>query len=165
MGIEIERKFLVTSEDWRGQTLVCHHIKDYLIVRFDMGKARIRICNDQATLTIKGNRTGVSRSEFQFDLSADQARDMISEFSTAPSLEKRRHDIQFSGLLWQVDEYLGALSGLVTCDVELPHEMHDFPHPLWAGRDITHDSRYSSARLARAMHVDGFVLADFLTRS
>ncbi|WP_169308877.1 CYTH domain-containing protein [Paracoccus gahaiensis] len=163
MGIEIERKFLVTSGDWRGQTLGCHHIKDYLVARFDTGKARIRVFDDQATLTIKGNRTGVSRSEFHFDLSRDQARDMIAEFSTAPILEKRRHDIQFSGLLWQVDEYLGALSGLVTCDVELPHEHHDFSRPLWAGRDITHDSRYSSAQLARAMHADGFVLADFLT--
>lgn len=165
MSIEIERKFLVTSEDWRGQTMGCHHIKDYLVARFDTGKARIRVCNDQATLTIKGNRTGVSRSEFHFDLSPDQAADMIGEFASAPSLEKRRHDIQFSALLWQVDEYLGALSGLVTCDVELPHERHQFPCPSWAGRDITHDSRYSSAQLARATHADGFVLADFLTRS
>lgn len=165
MSIEIERKFLVTSDAWRDQTLGCHYIKDYLVARFETGKARIRVCDDQATLTIKGNRTGVSRSEFHFDLPPDQAADMISEFPSAPSLEKRRHDIQFCGLLWQVDEYLGALAGLVTCDVELPHEHHEFPRPSWAGRDITHDSRYSSAQLTRAMHADGFVLADFLIRS
>ncbi len=160
MSIEIERKFLVTSDAWRDQTLGCHHIKDYLVARFETGKARIRVCDDQATLTIKGNRTGFPAASF-ISICHPTSGDMISEFPSAPSLEKRRHDIQFCGLLWQVDEYLGALAGLVTCDVELPHERHEFPRPSWAGRDITHDSRYSSAQLTRAMHADGFVLADF----
>lgn len=163
MAIEIERKFLVLGDDWRGQVSRSHLIKDYLIARFETGKARIRDCDGKATLTVKGNRTGVSRSEFHFDLSPDQARDMIAELPSSPGLEKRRHEVLFAGLLWEVDEYFGPLSGLVTCDVELPHEQHDFCRPSWAGPEITHDSRYSSAQLARAMHADGFELTEFLT--
>ncbi|WP_405401220.1 CYTH domain-containing protein [Paracoccus sp. Ld10] len=160
MGIEIERKFLVATDAWRDLVSTTHHISDHLIARFDLGKARIRICDGSATLTIKGNRTGVSRSEYHFDLAPDDAAAMIAEFSTAPALEKRRHDVCLAGLVWQVDEYMGPLEGLVTCDVELPHEVHDLARPAWAVRDITHDSRYGSAQLARAMHADGVIPAD-----
>ncbi|WP_410218023.1 CYTH domain-containing protein [Paracoccus sp. (in: a-proteobacteria)] len=155
MAVEIERKFLVLCDAWRDQTIACHHIRDHLIARFESGKARIRICDDTATLTLKGNRKGVSRSEFHVSLSHAEAAAMIDEFAGTPAIEKRRYDVPFQGLTWQVDEYLGRLSGLVTSDVELPSENHCFTCPTWAGSDITHDTRYSSGTLARLVQGGG----------
>ncbi|TGN51045.1 CYTH domain-containing protein [Paracoccus liaowanqingii] len=165
MSIEIERKFLVIDRAWRRATSGSCHIRDHLVARFDMGKARIRICDGAATLTLKGNRTGVSRSEFHFEMDLGDADAIIAEFSIAPPIEKRRHDVPFAGLIWQVDEYLGALAGLVTCDVELAHEDHEFLRPTWAGRDITHDSRYSSGPLARMIEAETAGLNDLLAAS
>lgn len=151
MATEIERKFIVKSDDWRRAVRDRMHIIDRLIARFDKGKARIRICGPVATLTVKGNRRGYVRSEFLLPLSMADALSMVAEFSAGPALEKYRHEVSVAETIWQVDEYVGALSGLVTADVELPRE--DFPLviPSWAGRDITADRRYGSAALAERL--------------
>ncbi len=121
MAVEIERKFLVVNETWRSQSLKRRSISDHLIARFENenGKARIRICDGAAMLTIKGPRRGYSRNEFHVDLTEADAQSMIAEFASEPALVKTRHDIEHAGLVWQVDEYNGALEGLVTCEVEL----------------------------------------------
>lgn len=148
MALEIERKFLVIGDSWRSEVTETLHITDHLIARFEMGKARIRLCNDGATLTFKGQRRGIARSEYHIDLAAEEAQAMIAEFALAPALEKRRHEVQANGLVWQVDEFGGKLQGLVTADVELPDEKHHLALPAWVGREITLDRNYSSSTLA-----------------
>lgn len=151
MAVEIERKFLVTSGVWRTRAGRGLHIADYLIAHFETGKARIRVCEDTAVLTFKGRRKGFSRSEYHMPLPAEEADAMVAEFATGPALEKLRYEIDVSGVTWQVDEYQGALSGLVTADVELPGEGYALTMPEWAGAEITHDPRYSSGTLAAAL--------------
>jgi CYTH domain-containing protein len=41
---------------------------------------------------------------------------------SAPALEKFRHALEVEGLIWQVDEYSGGLTGFVTVDVKLPSD-------------------------------------------
>jgi adenylate cyclase len=148
VALEIERKFLVVGYGWRGKARTTLTITDHLIARFEMGKARIRMCNNAATLTFKGQRNGISRSEYHIDLSLDEAQAMVAEFAVTPPLEKRRHEVEAHGLVWQVDEFGGPLSGLVTADVELPSEQHELLVPEWVGREITLDRTYSSGTLA-----------------
>lgn len=162
MAIEIERKFLVINEDWRPAAVSSRHIADHLIARFDAGKARIRVCNNASTLTFKGLRRGIARSEYHIELSADDARDMIAEFSTSPALEKHRFEVEHDGLIWQVDEFGGPLAGLVTVDVELPSRDHSIVPPSWTGAEITGDPRFSSGRLALAIKQEGDLLKDVL---
>ncbi|MBM3604171.1 MAG: adenylate cyclase [Alphaproteobacteria bacterium] len=147
MAVEIERKFLVTEATWRRDVNASHHITDHLIARFETGKARIRMCDGTALLTFKGNRNGLSRSEYHLHLDPAEAANMIKDFASSPALQKWRHEVDVDGLTWQVDEYLGVLTGLVTADVELPHEQHALVQPFWAGPEITHDRRYSSSTL------------------
>jgi adenylate cyclase len=148
VALEIERKFLVIGDGWREQARTTLSITDHLIARFEMGKARIRMCNNAATLTFKGKRRGISRSEYHIDLSPDEAEAMIADFSVAPPLQKRRHEVEANGLVWQVDEFGGSLTGLVTADVELPSEQHELVLPSWVDREITLDRTYSSSTLA-----------------
>ncbi|MQY46520.1 CYTH domain-containing protein [Rhizobiales bacterium RZME27] len=150
MAVEIERKFLVVDNSWRSQSLKRRSISDHLIARFENenGKARVRICDGAAMLTIKGPRRGFSRNEFHVDLKEEDAQSMVAEFASGPALSKTRHDIEHGGLVWQVDEFGGHLEGLVTCEVELPSENYSFEKPLWAGSEITGDTRYSSSTLA-----------------
>ena len=151
MPTEIERKFLIRSNDWEPHVMRTLHILDYLVARFDTGKARIRICGEEAILTFKGQKTGVRRGEYHLPLEKEQARVMIDEFVVSDAVEKNRHEVEVAGVVWQVDEYLGALSGFVTADVELPHEDHRLGLPAWAGPEITNDARFGSSALTAAL--------------
>ncbi|SFB59188.1 CYTH domain-containing protein [Rhizobium sp. NFR07] len=150
MALEVERKYLVVNDTWRGEAAASRHIEDHLIARFEGGKARVRLCEDQPTLTLKGERHGAARSEYHVSLTSDDAQGIISEFAKGPGLEKLRHEVKVGEHLWQVDEYLGPLLGLVTAEIELGAESEDFDIPEWTGREITGDTRLSSAVLAEA---------------
>lgn len=164
MALEIERKFLVVSDAWRRPDLAYRHIIDHLIARFEAegGKARVRLCDDVALLTIKGPRRGYSRSEFHIPLDWQEAEIMVGELSRGAAIEKRRYEVYSNGLVWQVDEYLGALAGLVTCDVELISEGQPLMPPDWVGPDITGDSRFSSATLSELLETQDQSRIDML---
>ena len=151
LGLEIERKFLVVTETWRTDVVRSLHIEDHLIADFPKGKARIRICAGTATLTLKGNRAGIRRSEFNLPLTLADAAAMAHVFSDVQPLAKRRHEVKVASLVWQVDEYLGPLAGLVTADAELPEKDHPLVLPPWAGPEITADARFCSRALAGAI--------------
>jgi adenylate cyclase len=153
LALEIERKFLVKDYSWRASVTRSRHIEDHLIAKFENGKARIRVCESEITLTIKGPRRGFSRREYHVALSEDDGRSMIKDFAKGPGLEKMRHDVLIGDLLWQVDEYLGHLRGLVTADVELANEEQSFIEPSWVGMEITGDTRFSSSVLAKAVEL------------
>lgn len=154
MATEIERKFLVAAETWRSRVIRSHHLSDYLIAAFSAGKVRLRRCNGDHSLTLKGRRVGVSRSEYVLPVTTEDAEAMIAEFAVGPPIEKIRHDVTVGDLVWQVDEYAGPLAGLVTADVELPNLAHPLAIPAWAGQEITGDPRYASGHLAQ-MVFDG----------
>jgi adenylate cyclase len=50
----------------------------------------------------------------------------------------------------EIDEYAGALDGLVVAEVEFPDEeaAHGFEPPAWFGRELTDDWRYANRSLA-----------------
>lgn len=73
---------------------------------------------------------------------------MIDELGQGVPVMKRRNEVSMDGLVWQIHEYLGKLSGLVTCDVELPSEDYSLSKPRWAGADITANATFSSSTLA-----------------
>ena len=160
MFVEIERKFLIKSDAWKSGIKRTSHITDHLIAKFDAGKARIRICDSVATLTLKGQKRGLKRKEYHITLKDHVARGLIEEFSTAPAIEKNRHEVSVAGMIWQVDEYLGSLAGFVTADVELPSENHALVLPDWAGREVTHDRRFGASALTDAASRGPAALAD-----
>lgn len=160
MAVEIERKFLVVGEGWREHVNASREIEDYLIASFEGGKARVRLCDGDPVLTIKGPRKGSSRSEYHLPLSPSDANAMIADFANGPGLRKIRHDVIFGGLTWQIDEFRSPIDGLFTADVELPDESHPVEMPDWAGLEITGDSRFSSSVLASATEQLGQVLLD-----
>ena len=52
--MEIERKYLVTSNSYKQMAVAHHHICQGYISREKTGTVRIRITDDKAYLTIKG---------------------------------------------------------------------------------------------------------------
>jgi len=63
-------------------------------------------------------------------------------------IDKRRHLVRHAGLVWEVDEFLGANAGLVVAEVELEHADQAIDLPDWAGAEVTDQVRYYNLALA-----------------
>ena len=146
MGVEIERKFLVLNSKWRQLGDPVHYAQGYLVAD-GTRTVRVRIAGEEAFLTIKGASNGMSRSEFEYRVPVDEARELL-RLSATPVIEKFRTKILYHGKIWEVDEFEGANKGLVIAEIELVSENEDFDLPSWIGEEVTGDLRYYNSRLA-----------------
>jgi len=149
MGVEIERRFLVTDASWRSEALHRQHLVQGYLAREDGVSVRLRLNGAGARLTIKGPG-GVCRPEFEYAIPPAEAKEMIATLCAGRRLGKTRHIVPHGGLRWEVDVFEGALAGLVIAEVELPAPDHPVALPPWVGREITGDRRYANAALASA---------------
>lgn len=148
MGIEIEKKFLVTRLP-AGLAEGVDICQGYLLNSPDR-VVRIRIKGEEGFLTIKG-RTGVAsvRHEFEYAISVADARQMLDRFCEKPFVEKCRHTHFHQGMKWVIDRFSGANQGLVVAEIELSSRDQAFDVPAWAGPEVTSDPRYLNANLVR----------------
>ncbi|MBE3638885.1 CYTH domain-containing protein [Mangrovicoccus algicola] len=147
MAKEIERKFLLRDERWRENVTRSSEIRDGFICQQDGIKLRVRFCDGRATLTLKGPRQGLARDEFEYEIPAADGRAMLDRLSPFGRVEKTRHHVFHDGFAWTVDEFAGALAGLVFCEIELTTETQRFPRPPWLGREVTGQRAYQQVTL------------------
>jgi adenylate cyclase len=148
VGVEIERKFLLAGEGWRGQGDSVLLRQGYLCS--DPSRVvRVRVEGSQGTLTIKGKSTGATRGEWEYPIPLDEANELLDRLCEQPLIEKYRHRIAHAGHTWEVDEFLGANAGLVVAEIELKSEDESFEVPGWIGAEVTHDARYFNSNLIR----------------
>ncbi len=154
MGIEIERKFLVTGEVWRDEAhkvlpMAQGYLNDLAMVEGGGQKAsvRVRIEGEEAFLNLKSRERGHTRQEFNYPVPVDDARELLA-LCVGGLIDKRRHYVQHAGHLWEVDEFLGDNAGLVVAEIELQHGDEAFQMPAWAGRQVTESLRYYNLALA-----------------
>jgi adenylate cyclase len=151
MAHEIERKFLVVSDEWKDAVSAHHRFTDGLIADADCGKVRVRISESACWLTLKGARSssGLSRLEFEYPIPKEDAEAILSNFCLGSYSEKTRHCVPYRGVLWSVDVYHGDLEGLVFAEVELESEAQLVDMPNWVGREVTADPQFQKLRLFR----------------
>ncbi len=152
--IEIERKFLLYGIPPTMRYAHRAPIRQgYLALDGDT-EVRIRITAQGATLTIKAGRGGV-RVEEEIALPSRQA-EALWELTEGRRVQKTRRRVRLpspSGgaeLVAEIDEYAGALDGLVVAEVEFPDEETSdaFEPPAWFARELTDDWRYANRSLA-----------------
>jgi CYTH domain-containing protein len=146
--MEIERKFLLVSDEWKAGVIHTYSLKDGLLARFGEGKVRIRRQEDCACITVKGPRSGISRAEFEAKIPLGDAEELLS-LCQLPHIEKIRHIVPYAGLNWAVDIHLGPLAGIEFAEVELGHPEQVITLPPWIGEEVTHDPRYRKATLLK----------------
>jgi CYTH domain-containing protein len=72
---------------------------------------------------------------------------MLADLCEQPIIEKIRYEVDWEGLTWEVDEFLGVNSGLVVAEVELEDADREITLPEWIGEDVTDDPRYFNSNL------------------
>ncbi len=145
---EIERKFLVRGEGWRGRADPVPYRQGYLARTADR-VVRVRIAGEQGFLTVKIKSGVISREEFEYSVPLEDARSMLDALSPGEIIEKNRYTFEEKGSVWEVDEFFGANSGLVVAEIELESEDQEFEKPEWLGEEVSRLSRYLNVELAR----------------
>ena len=146
MGIECERKFLVTGLGYRSG--VPHRIRQAYL-SLDPGRTvRVRLTEAGAFLTIKGPGLGV-RPEFDYQIPADDAEQMLRALCIRPAIEKTRYTVPVGPFIFEVDEFAGDNAGLTVAEIELTAHDQEFTRPEWLGMEVTDDPRYSNASLVQ----------------
>lgn len=154
MGVEIERKFLVASTEWRQRVTGSHMLRQGYLTNGDAGvTVRVRTIDDAiGYITIKSGGATMSRAEFEYELPIADALQLL-ELSRGVRIEKLRHVLDLPGGDWVVDEFGGRHAGLLLVEVELESPTAPLDLPSWLGPEVTGDPRYYNSSLA--MPVDG----------
>lgn len=147
MAQEIERKFLVTGDAWRTDNGMLIR-QGYLQNEID-GIVRVRTKGERAYLTIKGGTTGITRTEFEYEIPLKEANEILDDLCQKPLIEKVRHEVHVGGFKWEIDEFLGENASLVVAEIELDNEGQDFPKPDWVEDEVSEDARYLNANLVK----------------
>ena len=146
MAIEIERKFLVTSNEW--QSLAGVKFSQGYLNRDKNRTVRVRIAGNQGFLTIKGASIGATRSEFEYEIPLADAQSLL-DMCERPIIQKVRRIYEYQGFKWEIDEFEGENAGLIVAEIELSDENQAFEKPSWVGEEVTYDARYFNSNLAQ----------------
>ncbi|WP_434631514.1 CYTH domain-containing protein [Chromobacterium sp. CV08] len=147
MAMEIERRFVVSGDGWRGLAPAVQYRQGYLSVEKER-TVRVRVVGEQAWLTLKSHISNVSRHEFEYAIPLADAQ-TIMDAMCPMVVDKLRHRIEYQGFVWEVDEFFGDNAGLVLAEIELPAEDTQFAKPQWIGAEVTEDGRYTNAYLSK----------------
>lgn len=146
MTKEIERRFHLSSDAWRGLVEGEWLKQGYLSVERER-TVRVRIKGEQAWLTLKSNISNVSRHEFEYPIPLADAETIMA--AMCPMLvEKKRYRIVRGPHVWEVDEFFGQNAGLVLAEIELGDEAEAYERPEWLGEEVTEDPRYTNSYLS-----------------
>ena len=148
MATEIERKFLVNGNRWRTLGTGIVYCQGYISTT-NGATVRVRIVGERGYLTIKGLTVGTSRPEFEYPIPIEDAQEMLNTLCDRPLIEKIRFTIEQADLIWEVDEFLGENQGLIIAEVELTDENQVIELPDWIGVEVSNDTRYFNANLAK----------------
>lgn len=148
MGKEIERKFKVTGDGYKNESISSVVYKQgYLSAEKDR-TVRVRIAGEKAFLTIKGKNNGIIRSEYEYEIPVADAEAMLDELCIRPIIEKIRHIyIAADAHKWEIDEFKGENAGLVIAEVEVAAPDEKVILPQWCGDEVSGDARYYNSNL------------------
>lgn len=148
--IEIERKFLVTSEGYKLEAYRATKILQGFLNSDPNRTVRVRVMGDRGYLTVKGisNTSGTSRFEWEREIPKKEAEALLL-LCEPGVIEKMRYELQQNQHTFEVDEFLGANEGLVIAELELASETETYERPSWLGEEVTGDIKYYNSQLAK----------------
>ena len=150
MAQEIERKFLVKSDDFKKESFKKSKIVQGFLSTVPERTVRIRIKDNQGFITVKGigNKSGTSRYEWEKEIPVKDAIDLL-EISEPGVIDKTRFNVKYGSHIFEVDEFYGENEGLIVAEIELSSEDEDFVKPTWLGNEVTGEVKYYNAMLMK----------------
>lgn len=150
MAQEIERKYLVKSDEFKQQASRSVRIIQGYLSSVPERTVRVRVKGDKGFLTIKGigNESGASRYEWENEISVDEAQELL-KICEPGVIDKTRYLVEYENHIFEVDEFYQSNQGLIVAEVELTTEAQTVNKPSWLGEEVTGDSRYYNSMLMK----------------
>jgi len=148
--VEIERKFLVKSDDFKEQAFTQNNIAQGYLSSIPERTVRVRIKGNKGFITIKGigQQGGMSRFEWENEIPLGEAQELL-KLCEKGKIEKTRFEVQSGKHIFEIDEFYGENEGLIMAEIELKSETQSFEKPDWLGEEVTNDKRYYNAYLSK----------------
>ena len=146
MALEIEHKYLVVGDSYRGMACSQRHIRQGYLSRDPERTVRIRIVDEKGFITVKGITAGDTRLECEYEIPLEDAESML-KICLLPLLEKIRYIVPYKGKIWEVDEFKGDQASLVMAEIELESSDEKYELPPFAGENVTGNPDYYNSNL------------------
>ena len=148
--IEIERKFLVTSQDFKKEAFKNTKIEQGFLNTHKDRTVRVRLIGNQGFITVKGlsSDNGLSRFEWEKEISKEDAKALL-KLCEAGRIDKTRYEVEFKEHIFEVDVFHGENEGLIIAEVELKKENESFNKPKWIGEEVTGNIKYYNSQLSK----------------
>ncbi|WP_205677185.1 CYTH domain-containing protein [Antarcticibacterium arcticum] len=153
--IEIERKFLVKSSDFKTGSYQQTRIIQGFLNTDPERTVRVRINGKHAFITIKGisSKNGLSRFEWEKEIPVVEA-EVLLDLCEPGKIEKVRYLVKNDNHTFEVDEFFGKNLGLIIAEIELNKEDEIFVKPSWLGEEVTGDVRYYNSQLSKDPYIN-----------
>jgi CYTH domain-containing protein len=148
--IEIERKFLVTSNDFKQEAFKSKRIIQGFLNTNKYRTVRVRLKGEQGFITVKGQteNNGTTRFEWEKEISKKEAEGLL-ELCEPGIIDKERFEIKVGTHIFEVDVFSGDNDGLIIAEIELAYENEPFKKPNWLGKEVTGDIKYYNSQLSK----------------
>lgn len=148
--IEIERKFLVTSHDFKADAYNSTRIVQGFLNTDTQRTVRVRVKGNKGYLTVKGvsSSNGLSRFEWENEISKEDAESLLN-LCEPGIIDKIRYEVTLKNHIFEIDEFFGDNEGLVIAEVELNDENETFEKPKWLGKEVTGNIKYYNSQLSK----------------
>lgn len=148
--IEIERKFLVKSNDFKNEAFKKTRIIQGFLNTDPNRTVRVRLKNEKGFITVKGKSSddGLSRFEWEKEIIKDDAKALLKLCEATP-IDKTRYEIKAGNHIFEVDEFYGKNEGLIIAEIELNNENDTFIKPKWLGDEVTGQIKYYNSQLSK----------------
>ena len=149
MAIEIERKFLVTSNAYKEEAFNKTRITQGFLNTHKERTVRVRIKGEAGIITIKGisSQDGLSRFEWEKEILKEEAESLL-KLCEPTIIDKVRYEVKVGSHIFEVDEFLADNEGLVIAEVELKSKEEAFKKPDWLSEDVTGIVKYYNSQLS-----------------
>jgi adenylate cyclase len=148
--IEIERKFLVTSDVYKAAAFKCTRIIQGFLNTDKERTVRVRLKGDKGFITVKGLSTsnGLSRFEWEKEITKEETEALL-KICEQGVIDKARYEINVGNHIFEVDEFYGENEGLVIAEIELENETQFFEKPDWLGNEVTGNIKYYNSQISK----------------
>ena len=146
--IEIERKFLVKSDEYRSDAFKVQLLSQAYLNNNPEKSVRVRIVDNEGFITIKGPSYdgGLSRFEWEKKISIEEAVELMKLCGDQLIL-KKRYFVKHNKIILEVDEFLNNNKGLVVAEVELKTTSQKISLPDWIAEEVTGINKYYNLSL------------------
>lgn len=147
---EIERKFLITSNNFKVEAAQQTRIVQGFLNTHPERTVRVRIKDNKGVLTVKGKSTadGLERFEWETNIPRTEAEALL-KLCEPGVIDKIRYEVPVGNHTFEVDEFFGENQGLIIAEIELNSKDEAFTKPNWLGKEVTGEIQYYNSTLSK----------------